>query len=162
MDFAHKFITEERLPSQRKDVNACIEKDCTFPALLYCFSMIDLLEALYTGYASAASHTSDNFKEYAVHFMKNSRANFTSEQDAAKLFDEAIKIANTAKESYDRSQALSSIAQSLAKSNKLDDAIKVANTIEIGYRRSQALSYWYFHIITYFVTQWSMFFAGRK
>lgn len=80
MDFAHKFVTEERLPSLRKDVNACIEKDCAFPALLYCFSMLDLLGALYTGHASAASHTRDNFKEYAIRFMKNSRANYTSEQ----------------------------------------------------------------------------------
>ncbi len=80
MYFAHKFIVDERLSSLKKDVNACLEKDCAFPALLYCFSVIDLLGALYKGRASAAAHTRDNFKEYAVRFMKNTHTNYTSEQ----------------------------------------------------------------------------------
>ena len=80
MYFAHKLIIDERLSSLKKDVNACLEKDCAFPALLYCFSTIDLLGALYTGRASAASYTRANFKEYAVRFMKNSHINYTSEQ----------------------------------------------------------------------------------
>jgi hypothetical protein len=61
-------------------VNNCLDKDCAFPALLYCFSTIDLLGALCTGYAEEGSHTKDNFKTYAVHFMKNTNERYTNEQ----------------------------------------------------------------------------------
>lgn len=72
VNYAYKFIIEERLPSLQKDVKACLKEDCAFPALLYCFSTIDLLGALYKGYATENSHTQGNFKEYVCRFMKNS------------------------------------------------------------------------------------------
>ena len=78
--FANKLIVDERLSSLEKDVRACLEKDCAFPALLYCFSTIDLLGAVYTGHASDTSHTKGNSKEYAIHFMKNTDTNYSSEQ----------------------------------------------------------------------------------
>lgn len=70
-EFAYRFIIEERLPSLQKDVNVCLNEDCAFPALLYCFSTIDLLGALYTGFAAESSKTRGNFKEYMCKFMKN-------------------------------------------------------------------------------------------
>jgi hypothetical protein len=33
LDFAHKFIIDERLSSLRKDVKECLDKNCAFPAL---------------------------------------------------------------------------------------------------------------------------------
>jgi hypothetical protein len=46
-----------------------------FPALLYCFSTIDLLGSLYAGDASRSADTVNNSKKYAQHFM-----NYTEEQ----------------------------------------------------------------------------------
>jgi hypothetical protein len=69
--YAYKFMLEERLPSLQKDVIACLEKDCAFPALLYCFANIDLLGALYRGHATETSQARGNFKDYACRFMKN-------------------------------------------------------------------------------------------
>jgi hypothetical protein len=71
VDYAYKFIIEERLTSLQKDVKACLESHRAFPALLYCFSTIDLLGALYTGYAMEGSKTRGNFKEFVTKFMKN-------------------------------------------------------------------------------------------
>jgi hypothetical protein len=71
IEFAHKFIIDERLPSLQKDVNACLKEHCPFPALLYCFSTIDLLGAVYPGFAAESSNTRGNFKQYACKFMEN-------------------------------------------------------------------------------------------
>jgi hypothetical protein len=78
--FANKFFVNDRISSLKKDVDDCLDKHCAFPALLYCFSTIDLLGALYTGYAKEGSHTKDNFKSYAVRFMKNTNERYTNEQ----------------------------------------------------------------------------------
>lgn len=43
LEFAAKFIIDERISSLKKDVSSCLEKDCAFPALLYCFSTVGLL-----------------------------------------------------------------------------------------------------------------------
>lgn len=80
VDFANKFILDERLASLKKDVHDCLDKDCAFPALLYCFSTIDLFGALHSGHAESGSHTEANFKNYAIHFMKNTGTKYTSEQ----------------------------------------------------------------------------------
>lgn len=74
VDYAYRFIIEERLPSLQKDVKACLEFDCAFPALLYCFSTIDLLGALCNGNAIEGSNTKGNFKDYVTRFMKNGSA----------------------------------------------------------------------------------------
>jgi hypothetical protein len=71
VDYAYRFIIEERLTSLQKDVKACLESDCAFPALLYCFSTIDLLGALNSGYAMESSKTKENFKGYVTRFMRN-------------------------------------------------------------------------------------------
>jgi hypothetical protein len=76
VDFANKFVLDERLASLKKDVHDCLDKDCAFPALSYCFSTIDLFGALSSGHAESGSHTEANFKNYAIHFMKNKGANF--------------------------------------------------------------------------------------
>jgi hypothetical protein len=55
------------------------------------------------------------------------------------LVAEFIEKCKTSSIDY-RSKALSSLAQSLAQSNKIDDAIKAANAIEDSYERSKALS----------------------
>jgi hypothetical protein len=54
IDFANKFIIDERLSSLRKDVKECLDKDCAFPALLYCFATIDLLGSLCSGLQKVA------------------------------------------------------------------------------------------------------------
>jgi PPR repeat len=55
------------------------------------------------------------------------------------LITELIEKCNSL-DRYYRSEALSSIAQSLAQSNKVDDAIKIANAIEDRDNKSEALS----------------------
>jgi hypothetical protein len=45
-----------------------------------CFSTIDLLGAVCTGHASDTSNTKGNFKESAIHFMKNMDTEYSSEQ----------------------------------------------------------------------------------
>lgn len=87
VEYAQKFLAE-RLTSLQKDVRECLKSDCAFPALLYCFSNIDLLGALYYGCASEGSKSKGNFKEYMIKFMKNNstglRKAYTNEQ--ADLF----------------------------------------------------------------------------
>jgi hypothetical protein len=52
----------------------------------------------------------------------------------------ADRIANTIEDSDDKAQALSSIAQLLAKSNRVDEAIKAADAIKDSYQKLEALS----------------------
>jgi hypothetical protein len=80
IEFANKFIVDERLSSLKKDVKECLDKDCAFPALLYCFSTVDLLGALYTGFAQNGSGTKNNFKAYALRFMNNTNVRYNNEQ----------------------------------------------------------------------------------
>jgi hypothetical protein len=80
--FARDFI-RNRLNSLKKDVEHClIEPFAPFPAILYCFSTIDLLGALYTGQANTKDPisgnkvvTTVNSKLYMKDFM-----NYTQEQ----------------------------------------------------------------------------------
>jgi hypothetical protein len=64
MEFAKDFFVRDRLDSLEKDVNHCVpyytdediknkikKHSAPFPALMYCFSIIDLLGALYAGNA---------------------------------------------------------------------------------------------------------------
>ena len=76
ISFAQRFLSE-RLDSLKKDVTICIEKTCPFPALLYCFSTIDLLGSLYEGEATGNTKTHGNrasptrkAKEYMINVMK--------------------------------------------------------------------------------------------
>jgi hypothetical protein len=51
LSFARKFL-RQRIMSLNKDVKHCLREPCApFPAILYCFSTIDLLGALYQGQA---------------------------------------------------------------------------------------------------------------
>ncbi|MGH9975259.1 MAG: hypothetical protein ACRD8Z_05410, partial [Nitrososphaeraceae archaeon] len=73
--FARSFV-RNRIASLEKDVNHCLQSPyAPFPAMLYCFSTIDLLGALYSGQAGKNTFTSNNSKKYMQEFM-----NYTSEQ----------------------------------------------------------------------------------
>jgi len=74
MKFAENFI-EERIASLEKDVACCLQGKAVFPALLYCFSTIDLLGALNAGCATKKSHTAQQSAVYMRCFM-----NYTEEQ----------------------------------------------------------------------------------
>jgi hypothetical protein len=56
IDFAQQFL-DQRISSLESDVRKCIENTCPFPALLYCFSTIDLLGSLYEGDATGDTRT---------------------------------------------------------------------------------------------------------
>jgi hypothetical protein len=87
VNFADKFILKERLPSLKKDVEACLKEECAFPALLYCFANIDLLGALYKGYATNTSQTRGNFNEYVCRFMRNGGQHSYTRDQAELLQD---------------------------------------------------------------------------
>ncbi len=79
LDFAKKLLYE-RMESLENDVKRCTEvetaeytflrhsRTAPFPALLYCFSTIDLLGALYCGNARSGS-TTKNSAKYMADFM---------------------------------------------------------------------------------------------
>jgi hypothetical protein len=76
LDFAKKFL-HERLGSLQKDAQICINKTLPFPALLYCFAIIDLLGSLYVGDATGDTKTygkqvgtTAKARKYMVEFMK--------------------------------------------------------------------------------------------
>jgi hypothetical protein len=60
IDFAEKFL-HERIESLEKDVMGCIKNAAPFPGLLYCFSIVDLLGALYEG------NVSGDVRKYGYH-----------------------------------------------------------------------------------------------
>ena len=68
MNWAQKFIGD-KLSSLERDVKICMGScpDAPFPAILYCFSIIDLLGSLYCG---EAHRNSDNTKNSAT-YMKD-------------------------------------------------------------------------------------------
>lgn len=85
--FAKDFI-KERIDSLNKDVHHCLQEPfAPFPALLYCFSTIDLLSALYEGDATRNVPTTRLSAEYMQRFM-----NYTEEQSRLlqKLFRHKI------------------------------------------------------------------------
>lgn len=71
--FAEAFL-EERKSSLLNDVNKCLKKSCftkpaPFSALVYCFSVIDLMGALLSGEATKDAKTSQIASDYMLHFM---------------------------------------------------------------------------------------------
>lgn len=67
--FAESFL-EERIDSLEKDVMHCLrEPYAPFPALLYCFSTIDLLGAIYAGNAQKNRASTQHLKNYMQKFM---------------------------------------------------------------------------------------------
>jgi hypothetical protein len=78
LSFATKFIVDDRLNSLENDVYCCVpnaqdkkERTCNAPfsALLYCFSIIDLLGTLYAGNAHSGD-TTKNSENYMKDFLK--------------------------------------------------------------------------------------------
>ena len=65
-------VLKERVDSLKKDCEHCLFKDhpAPFPALLYCFAVIDLLGALYAGDASPEAKTTKQSKDYMTGMMK--------------------------------------------------------------------------------------------
>jgi len=76
ISFAKNF-TKERVESLEKDVRHCLLGDAAFPALLYCFSTIDLLGALCAGNATKSAPTTQQSKKYMRCFM-----NYNEEQSS--------------------------------------------------------------------------------
>lgn len=88
IQFARKFIVEDRIRSLENDVRLCISENvphqpAPFASLLYCFSVIDLLGALLAGNAKPGS-TVEQARKYMQRFM-----NYTEEQ--AKLLQEIFR-----------------------------------------------------------------------
>ncbi len=77
LTFAEEFIVKDRLASLQNDVNRCIpsrdakiEDTCyaPFPALMYCFSLLDLLGSLMAGTARSGN-TTDNARRYMEKYL---------------------------------------------------------------------------------------------
>lgn len=69
IQFARTFL-RDRTESLQRDVSVCThEATAAFPAILYCFSTIDLLGALFGGNAKSPTGTTDRSKAYARRFM---------------------------------------------------------------------------------------------
>jgi hypothetical protein len=66
-----KDFIDRRMNSLKNDVNHCVNSKpyAPYPALIYCFSNIDLLGALYAGKARKDANTTQQSKEYMVRFM---------------------------------------------------------------------------------------------
>ena len=78
MHFADEFIIKDRLASLENDVNRCLPTPSSkieaagyapFPALLYCFSVVDLLGSLYAGNARSRK-TTKKAAGYMEKFLK--------------------------------------------------------------------------------------------
>jgi hypothetical protein len=79
MEFAEKFVINDRIASLENDVERCIPDDkkeaaanAPFPALMYCFSIIDLLGSLYAGNARSGN-TTDNSARYMEDYLNYPR-----------------------------------------------------------------------------------------
>jgi hypothetical protein len=79
MQFAEEFLVKNRIPSLENDVNRCLPHlkveptaYAPFPALMYCFSIIDLLGSLYAGNARSGN-TTDNAARYMEKYLKYPR-----------------------------------------------------------------------------------------
>jgi hypothetical protein len=78
IQFAQKFVVDDRLASLENDVERCLPSDkkeaagyAPFPALMYCFSIIDLLGSLYAGNARGGN-TTNNAARYMERYLKYS------------------------------------------------------------------------------------------
>jgi hypothetical protein len=78
MNFAEEFIVKDRLTSLENDVNRCLPTPSAkieaahpapFPALTYCFSIVDLLGSLYVGNARSGK-TAENAQKYMEKYLK--------------------------------------------------------------------------------------------
>lgn len=73
IEFAELFVKKCRLPSLDYDVKRCLKKEngnySPIPALMYCFSTIDLLGALVKGQATRGNTTCNSI-DYLTLFMK--------------------------------------------------------------------------------------------
>ncbi len=71
--FVEYFIVRDKLPSLEKDINHCLSYPyAPFPAILYCFSIIDLLASLYCGQTKGG--TTANAGKYMkdmMHYTKD-------------------------------------------------------------------------------------------
>ena len=67
LNHAKDFI-KTRMDALKKDIDHCIKTQpyAPFPALIYCFSNIDLLGALYAGRADKAAPTTQRSKRYST------------------------------------------------------------------------------------------------
>jgi hypothetical protein len=87
LDFAEKML-RDRIDSLENDVDRCLTskpnlgRPAPFPALLYCFSTIDLLGTIYEGNATRRAPTSDQSKNYMTRLMRypESEARDTSDE----------------------------------------------------------------------------------
>jgi hypothetical protein len=77
MHFAEEFIVKDRLTSLENDVNRCLPTPSAkietavyapFPALMYCFSILDLLGSLHAGNARSGN-TTDNAARYMEKYL---------------------------------------------------------------------------------------------
>jgi hypothetical protein len=77
MHFAEEFIVKDRLASLENDVKRCLPmqsakieaaEHASFPALMYCFSIVDLLGSLYAGNARSGN-TTDNAARYMEKYL---------------------------------------------------------------------------------------------
>ena len=93
-EVAERFL-RERCDSLEKDVRHCVLHDgatpdwpAPFPALLYCFSTIDLLGALYSGNASRNAAIAKQANDYIIDVMKYPalQADLLQRQFGHKLF----------------------------------------------------------------------------
>ena len=66
-----KDFVDRRMSSLKNDVNHCIKTEpcAPYPALIYCFSNIDLLGSLYAGKAGKDANTTQQSKNYMKRFM---------------------------------------------------------------------------------------------
>jgi hypothetical protein len=79
MEFAEKFVINDRIASLENDVERCIPDDkkeaaanAPFPALMYCFSILDLLGSLYAGNARSGN-TTGNSARYMEDYLNYPR-----------------------------------------------------------------------------------------
>jgi len=66
--FAEAFL-EERKISLIRDTENCLTGTAPFPAIIYCFSVIDLMGALSSGEATKEADTGKIAREYMLNFM---------------------------------------------------------------------------------------------
>jgi hypothetical protein len=79
INFAYKLIRVERLPSLKNDVVTCVNNGCAFPAILYCFSTIDMLAGFYIG-DMKPGNTTKNSAKYVMKFMRNNGVPYSEYQ----------------------------------------------------------------------------------
>jgi hypothetical protein len=66
-----KDLIDRRMSSLENDVNHCVKTApyAPYPALIYCFSTVDLLGALYAGKTGRDANTTQQSKNYMRLFM---------------------------------------------------------------------------------------------